>query len=764
MSQQHSMQMGGMGGPVGGPPVANAGTPNSAGVYNPDAINKKLNTAIYDYLLCNEKYDVARAFHKEMQIEYADSSIKQSPNQRQNQANGVDGGIDMDGKEHHGIRQRPSDLPAPQSLSSEDSPFLQDWWCMFWELHSGNRQKGKPTTLSYVGQQRQQMKQRAGLVTGVDPNSMRPGYNMMNNGMGGDLRQAAMKNGMTQQAMAAQQMKMQQQRQGGQMQGGNQMERQGSQMNMSDPRSGSPNTGGDAPSPKRQRLDGAGNMQQMNQARSGQQPQMQGQNQVGPTSSIPPHSMSLPAETRELLARHNLDPNNMSREQLQRLSAQPTNVQAKSVEVYSQAMQQQMQSAMQRASSSNANKGMPQNPAMGPGGAQSSPMTQENFNANGELYSNSARTGMPQNGAMGGGQQGANNGNHALQDYQMQLMLLEQQSKKRLLMARQEQDSMAHPTGVPGPNGGKFAPEMSREHYGIQRDTPNFNIAGMCTNGDMTGRGSPQPGMMDPSNPAMQPQMMRGPNGQVMMRPPSSHPMPGGQMTAQQLDMLRQQQAQQGQMMPNGANWQQGGPQPPGQMMPGQQPGQPGPPGQPPNMTPRQGNMPPPPAPANAAQGGTQPSSPAQPPAPPTPSQQNKSKPGAKKAAENKKGPAAAKKDENAPPTPTPPPPVTPNNAASFNQNKNVQGMPNGQPNPGQQQNQQQGNVGQPSADMGMAPFGDLSNDQNNFMDFANIESGDVLDNFDFDSFLNNTGGDEGLGFDANFAFGDGIEADIGGN
>ncbi|KAI4941244.1 hypothetical protein J4E91_010821 [Alternaria rosae] len=34
-------------------------------------------------------------------------------------------------------------------------------------------------------------------------------------------------------------------------------------------------------------------------------------------------------------------------------------------------------------------------------------------------------------------------GNHALQDYQMQLMLLEQQNKKRLLMARQEQDQIA---------------------------------------------------------------------------------------------------------------------------------------------------------------------------------------------------------------------------------------------------------------------------------------------------------------------------------
>jgi hypothetical protein len=34
-------------------------------------------------------------------------------------------------------------------------------------------------------------------------------------------------------------------------------------------------------------------------------------------------------------------------------------------------------------------------------------------------------------------------GNHALQDYQMQLMLLEQQNKRRLMMARQEQDNIS---------------------------------------------------------------------------------------------------------------------------------------------------------------------------------------------------------------------------------------------------------------------------------------------------------------------------------
>lgn len=39
----------------------------------------------------------------------------------------------------------------------------------------------------------------------------------------------------------------------------------------------------------------------------------------------------------------------------------------------------------------------------------------------------------------------AQDSNHALQEYQMQLMLLEQQNKKRLLMARQELEK----TGVP---------------------------------------------------------------------------------------------------------------------------------------------------------------------------------------------------------------------------------------------------------------------------------------------------------------------------
>lgn len=135
------------------------------------------------------------------------------------------------------------------------------------------------------------------------------------------------------------------------------------------------------------------------------------------------------------------------------------------------------------------------------------------------------------------------------------------------------------------------------------------------------------------------------------------------------------------------------------------------------------------------------------------------------KALTSSQGPASKKggadnQNENAPPTPTPPPPVTPSNAQAFSNNKNLP-MQNGAPGQGPPQNngQQQNNVQPQVPDMNNAPFGDLNGtDQFTGMDFANLDSGDVLDNFDFDSFLNNTGGDDtGLGFDANFAFGDAI-------
>ncbi|RMY64574.1 hypothetical protein D0864_12316 [Hortaea werneckii] len=855
-------QMAGMGGPVGGgpqnPPGAmNAGTPGGGGGASIDAV-KRLNTAIYDYLLRNQLYDCARSFVKAMDIET--DSIKKSPGSNK-QANGVSG--DEMEVDNEGIRNRPEDLPPPLQLGN--GPFLHDWWCQFWEIYSGYRGKGSGSTLQYIGAQRQAQKARGSAML-VDSNQTgqmgqqgMPGMAGRMPMNGADLRRGAMQNprNMTQQQLA------QMQRMQNPAMQGQGMERQGSQIDMT--RSGSPNSG-EAPSPKRQRLEG--NMQ-MQQGRPGPTPLPQGNQQVGPPFSSPtptmtsatlpntphmqhtPHLINTPtskavpvdparlANTHQLLRDRGLDPTQFPPQQLHLLAMQPANHQQKSVEAYSSSIKQSMAAAMNSANkqTDTPSKGMPAGPQGTPqqqpqqtpqgqqGQQQGAPTPQMQAHMQGgipppgmpdaqaqEFYANNG--GRP--GGMGAGQQpmqpqqaaaaaqaqaaNTSNGNHALQDYQMQLMLLEQQNKKRLLMARQEQDSMAHPAGVPAngqgpPQGfGAVAPGMSPQgsragdpspgpgDMGMPgRGTPKIGKAGMSPNGGPPGgpemgRASPSPaqmaqmhagpGMMPPGQ--QPPQMVPGPNGQPMMRPPSSHPNAMGQpMTAEQMRMMSG-----GMQLPNG-QWAQGGPQQ-SQVQPG------------PNMTPRQGNQPMPPPPPPGQQ-GAQPSSPAQGGQPPTPNQNAKNKGGKKDA--GKKG--AAKKGGNtgatpaseggeAPPTPTPATPITPMHQNSFNHAQN-QKLPNGQqppqpPNQPPQQNgppQQQQQAPPPSQDpnaggIPSAPFGNLGGPDDGFgnmnLDFAGIDGGDVLDNFDFDSFLNTNDDGNGLGgFDANFAFdGTGLEAGMG--
>jgi len=570
---------------------------------------------------------------------------------------------------------------------------------------------------------------------------------------------------------------------------GQQMERSNSQMEMNGPRSNSPGSG-DAPSPKRQRLEG--NMQQMQRP----VPQSQMSNQVGPDN--PPLDPAAAQHTRELLDSYGIDTSTMPEDQLQMIASQPTNNTIKSLDVYSRQMQRSMTNAMNNANS-DTNKGMPPNvaAAMGTAGGQGSPMSQAGMDGAMGDFNGGMRPGMVPNAAVAaaGAQAGQNNGNHALQDYQMQLMLLEQQNKKRLLMARQEQDSMTQPGMPPGAHA-QFAPNISPQGSRAGGPSPNPNDMargtpkmqpGTSPNGQMQGRGSPAPGGFDPNSvpPNMRAQMVMGPNGQML---PRSHPQAqfaGNQLTQGQLEMFNRQS---GQMMPNGTF--PGGPQ---QMPPGMMPGQPGPGQQlgqmPPNMTPRQGNpnMPPPPAPQPNQTGGTQPSSPAPSAAPPTPSQANKPKPGKKNDAKNnkvRKFPLCDGKSDEAdidkqkgankkgnqpgatpvaeseqPPTPTPATPITPMHPNSFQKNGQPGGMPNGagqqQVPPGQQPQQGPGaNVQQqPPMDMSNGPFGNLgdtnNNYQDNLMDFGPIDGTDVLDNFDFDSFIN---GEEGMDFN-NFAF-----------
>lgn len=365
-----------------------------------------------------------------------------------------------------------------------------------------------------------------------------------------------------------------------------------------------------------------------------------------------------------------------------------------------------------------------------------------------DMYNSARLGGQPM---QGGPAAAAQSGNHALQDYQMQLMLLEQQNKKRLMMARQEQDNAVNRDGAPMPvgmgAGGMSSPGGSRSGTSpnpeqIKRTPQLGALPGSPAAGDMQGR-SPGMNFMNgiPTgdfNPAMfmagdKPGTV-GPGG-PNMRPPVSMDM---NMARQQGRMGNQFQGSQPMV---------------------QQPSQPGQP----MGTPGQREMPPPSAPAGGSAQRNQPSSPAQNSnAPPTPSQTNKANPKGKKgkadnanSASDKKKPAkknstanaAAENSEAA--TPTPATPITPQHPNSFN-NAGAKGQAAGGPTsapqaavpqmpPNQQQMQQ--------SDMGANAYPDFDNQSFN-LDFSTLDNTDVLENFDFDSFLN-TSTDDAFGFDA---------------
>lgn len=221
----------------------------------------------------------------------------------------------------------------------------------------------------------------------------------------------------------------------------------------------------------------------------------------------------------------------------------------------------------------------------------------------------------------GGGQ----SGNHALQDYQMQLMLLEQQNKKRLMMARQEQHENNPGSGGPMPGVGMqgtgLSPNGSRTgtspNPGEMKRTPGMGggLPGSPSAAEaMAGRSPGGMGFMNNmQNPDFNGGMFMGVKDQPMMggapgmRPPTSD-----------MNPMRQQAGRGNQQFPGGQPMTQ-------QTSQGGQQGM-GTPGQ-------RNEMPPPSAPAgaNGAQrtaGGSPNTN-----APPTPSQANKPNPKAKKGA-----------------------------------------------------------------------------------------------------------------------------------
>lgn len=387
-----------------------------------------------------------------------------------------------------------------------------------------------------------------------------------------------------------------------------------------------------APSPsKRPRLEATApfNAQHANMM-NGQRPQqgMPGQ-QVGDTKA---------AIAQQMLLSNGIPRANLTQQQFRDFQAQSVQTQAKTIQTYSQNLQQHH--GQQMSNKQVPNQGGPQ--------GQGSPMIAQGPDSTtlGAFYPEMGPGGMrPGPGAGQGG-----GSNHALQDYQMQLMLLEQQNKKRLMMARQEQDTMGGisrdgsgpngpggPGGPPGPNGQPFAdtsPQGVRPgaspgpNEQMKRGTPQMGPAGIPSplpEGAQS-RGSPNAlnFMSNGMDPSMQQAFFKGMDGNMVaaqmnggMRPPSSHPNQpfNGQMNPQ---MMARQQGGPQQMQwqgPNGAGMVPQGPQGPQVQVQG---------------TPSQRAMPPPSAPAPTANGNgrTNTSSPQiNTAAPPTPQQSTKAAP-----------------------------------------------------------------------------------------------------------------------------------------
>jgi hypothetical protein len=378
---------------------------------------------------------------------------------------------------------------------------------------------------------------------------------------------------------------------------------------------------------------------------------------------------------------------------------------------------------------------------------------------NNAQFGNDAAMEMYNTGRMGGQMQGgpaaAQSGNHALQDYQMQLMLLEQQNKKRLMMARQEQDNQVNREGAPMPGMGGTGMSPSGSRSGASpnptdqmKRTPQIGgLPGSPSAGDMQGRspagmqfmnGAMPGGNFDPTMFMADKQGMGGPPN---MRPPTS-------MQGMQARMGAQFQGGQ----PMAQNPSQGG-------------GPMGTPGQ-------RNEMPPPQAPAGGAQRTA--SSPAQSGnAPPTPSQTNKANPKNKKgkddaannAANNKKKPAKKNSQAN-----TTNDSELPTEQVHQERTDNVTGQTTPAaaasvpPPAAQQMPAAQPAMQQP--DLSQNAFGNFDPGSENFsLDFSTLnDNTDILENFDFDSFLN-TSTDDAFNFgDGGMGVGNDFSLDAGGD
>lgn len=775
--------LGAMGGPVGGAPMPmmnNGAVAPQAGLRSQISETQRtlLNTYIYEYFLRFSMYDCARAL---VNSDHQVNVIRDGTKNGDGDAMDADNKDDIEGK-------IPDDLPAPRLPSSVDgTSFLHDWFSLFWEMYQAQRGRpGNAAVHQYVNHTQSQSRMKQNQQQQELLRTMRPDqYSQMLRMQNGANMAMAGKQGLARAAMAnnnPQAVQLMHQKQ-------NQMQRDPSGMDGDRQRPSSPGSTENAPSPsKRPRL-GDGTFNQ------------NGPGGMRPVGGMPGQPGPMPASLQaatQLLMQNGINPSTLSPAQLQAFSQQTPSNQQKSIQTYSQNLGHQQSQQMGPKQMPNAGMAQGQGSPMMPPGTDGTNL--------GAYYN----TDMGAPGGMRAGPAGAQppaGSNHALQDYQMQLMLLEQQNKKRLMMARQEQDTNMGGIARDGPNGGpggpagangQMIPEASPQ--GGARSGASPNSAEQMKRGtpqiSNNGMGSPLPDGAQPRdspnamgfmgnemNQGMAPQFFKDMAGNMVanghmngMRPPSSHPGQqgqqqqfSGQVNPQMMAAGANRPGAAGPANAAGQQWPPGGPN-------GNQMAQQGPQAQGQVQgTPQQRNsMPPPSGPAAAASNANNrtTASPQQTPSS-TPSQANKPAP---KKKEKPKGKTAAQKKSNqnlnAAATPatepaqepeTPATPATPSNAASFKAGAGAAGGPvqNGQ----QPVAAATAPAAAPTAPVTQAhadpaqggTFGindgaamvDFSS-----MDFANpLTSGDVLNDFDFDSFLHD-GDDANGGFDFNAGFG----------
>ncbi|KAI5802429.1 hypothetical protein FPQ18DRAFT_9278 [Pyronema domesticum] len=817
-----NMHMNNMGGMVGGAPgMEHGGAPRGAqqAVFAGGDGRNLLNTYIYDYFCKNNMFECANALLKTQDAEVQlDPNYRPSPSRRPQKHEGDGGmnGIDddsMDGNDgqRHGEdgddAKSTKDLPPAKVPTTISGSFLLEWWCCFMDIYwARSKMPASVAATAYVNQTQAQQRFRNEQLMRMGPGQqammgggMLQGYpaaRMMAAGMNGVVHggqdgtaspgDMAHKQGQQLQRTVLQRLTKapNQMNALGRPQMMQHMQNREGEINdmNGQQRPQSPSAAAASPGNKRVRLE------------NGQYEQV-GNGRGGTPQGVPPGGAQTSAATQaqQLLMANGINPNQLTPQQFAAFQGQAPLSQQRSIHLYAQSMA--AATGKNIAQLQGGPKGMPHNP--GQAGSPMMPQTSEGGvgGGMGEFYAGQAQGMRTALGA---------SGNHALQDYQMQLMLLEQQNKKRLMQARQEQDNIASHGDAnrpgyhqsmspnsraqpsPGP-GGKPAmagtPKMPNQGVGPGSPLPDGHMGAHAQQ-----RNSPASGVGFSSQGSEGHNMINAypmgnnaagmPNGGGMMRPPGfdgqmAQPGMAGQMNPnmraqqagrgqpgmwnpqQQQMALQQQQQQQAQ-----AHQQQSG-QPGQQNQPPQQVGTPQPGRQ--NL-PHQA-MPPPQAPPNAANPGRP--APASPQVvsnqPPTPTQSNKPNPKGKATQPAKKGTAPQTQAPSAvtPTTSEPPTPTTPQHPNSFgNPNHARPNFTSGGPNqpgnaPAGQPVQQPTPNPAPAAPPAVAndaiqpasAFGSVDGLDMGFAGGFDEGNADLLDNFDFDSFLNTTDNDNGIAF-----------------